>query len=123
MNKSTHSTHDYVEALPLTEEQKAALLQQLPAAEGEAFATVHRRLGADDTASAVAAAADIDAPLASVKARVRQQLALTLWKRAQLDEVDNEGRTIASAMPPVKRSSMFPDVVAHQPGWPFLGSI
>src|SRR5471030_1718104 len=114
MNKSTHSTHEYVEALPLPEEQKAALLQQLPAAEGEAFATVHRRLGADDMASAAAAAADTDAPLASVKARVGAGWPYALEK-GSLDEVDNEGRTIASAMPPVKRSSMFPDVWRTNP--------
>jgi len=112
MNKSTHSTQDYVKALPLPEEQKAALTQQLPSDEGEAFATVHRRLGGESTLTTPVS--DTDAPLLSVQARVAGGWPDAM-ENGSLSEVDNEGRTIVSAMPPVKRSSMFPDVWRTNP--------
>lgn len=112
MNKSTHSTQDYVKALPLSDEQKTALIQQLPPSEGEAFATVHRQIGGDSTMTTDVS--DADAPLLSVKARVAGSWPDALQKD-NLSEVDNEGRTIVNAMPAVKRSSMFPDIWRTNP--------
>jgi membrane glycosyltransferase len=120
MNKSTHSTQDYVKALPLTEEQKAALTQQLSSAESEAFATVHRRLGGASTQSSDIS--DFDAPLVSVQARVAASWPDAM-ENGNLSDVDNEGRTIVSAMPPVKRSSMFPDVWRTNPVGRFWDSM
>jgi len=113
MNKPTHSTQDYVKALPLTEVQKGALSQQLPDAVDEAFTTVHRRLSGA-ALSSENSKIDADAPLDSVKARVA-----SAWPDAMehgnLDAQDNEGRAIVKAMPPVKRSSMFPEIWRTNP--------
>jgi len=113
MNKPTHSTQDYVKALPLTEDQKGALSQQLPAAVDEAFTTVHRRLSGA-VLSSEDHQIDADAPLDSVKARVA-----SAWPDAMehgnLDAQDDEGRAIVKAMPPVKRSSMFPEIWRTNP--------
>ncbi|MGY2796526.1 membrane glycosyltransferase [Ewingella americana] len=120
MNKSTHSTQDYVKALPLSEEQKAALIQQLPQSEGEAFATVHRQIGGESTMTTDVS--DADAPLLSVKTRVAGSWPDAM-ENGNLSEVDNEGRTIVNAMPPVKRSSMFPDVWRTNPVGRFWDSL
>lgn len=120
MNKTTHSLQEYVEALPLTETQKGDLSQQLPAAEDLAFTSIHHRLGGET--SAVVDVADLQAPLLSVKARIAQG-----WPDAEekgsLSAVDNEGRSTVKAMPPVKRSSMFPDVWRTNPVGRFWDSM
>ncbi|MFZ4832778.1 glucans biosynthesis glucosyltransferase MdoH [Rouxiella sp. Mn2063] len=121
MNKPTHSTQDYVKALPLTEIQKGVVSQQLPDAVDEAFTTVHRRLSGA-ALSSENTQIDADAPLASVKARVA-----SAWPDAMehgnLDAQDDEGRAIVKAMPPVKRSSMFPEIWRTNPVGRFWDSL
>jgi membrane glycosyltransferase len=102
MNKTMHSIDDYVEALPLSAEQKGVLTQQLPSTEADAFACVHQRLAGSTSSTDVAQSDEV---LGSVKARIEQA-----WPDAQNNlATDVAGRTVAKAMPEVKRTSMFPD--------------
>lgn len=112
MNKTTYSTQDYVEALPLTDIQKGELIQQLPADEAEAFSTLHRRLGGVETQANIEA--ETEASLYSVKNRIAQAWPDAM-EQGSLSECDNEGRTLINAMPAVKRSSMFPEIWRTNP--------
>ena len=96
MNKFTDTASDYIDALPLSAEQKAAL----PASDLQA---VHEALDAQghhyDRAD--------DSPLASVKARLEASWPGSLGGDQLIE--DEEGRTQLQAMPKATRSSMFPD--------------
>ncbi|HAZ76827.1 MAG TPA: glucans biosynthesis glucosyltransferase MdoH, partial [Enterobacteriaceae bacterium] len=92
MNKTT----EYIDALSLSAEGKAALPTTDLRAVHEALDAEHRRYERDD-----------DSPLGSVQARLEHSWPDSLAE-GQLIK-DDEGRTQLKAMPEAKRSSMFPD--------------
>lgn len=91
-----NNTSEYIDAMPLTDIEKAAL----PASDIRAVHTAldgeHRHFSRDD-----------DTPLGSVKARLEQAWPDSLAE-GQLIK-DDEGRDQLQAMPKATRSSMFPD--------------
>ncbi len=92
MNKST----EYIDLLPLSDAEKAAL----PTSDMQAL---HQALDAEGRVWA----REDDSPLGSVKTRLEQRWSDSL-KGDQLIK-DDEGRTQIQAMPKATRSSMFPD--------------
>jgi membrane glycosyltransferase len=96
MNKSTEFLPDYIEALPLSAEQKAGL----PASDLQA---VHEALDAQQHHYERAD----DSPLASVKARLEASWPGSLGGEQLI--ADEEGRPQLQAMPKATRASMFPD--------------
>ncbi len=92
MNKTTK----YIDALSLTDAEKAALPDTTLRAVHEALDDEHQTIARDD-----------DTPLASVKARLKESWPDSLGGD-QLTK-DEEGRTQLQAMPKATRSSMFPD--------------
>ncbi|HBU92808.1 MAG TPA: glucan biosynthesis glucosyltransferase H, partial [Leclercia adecarboxylata] len=92
MNKIT----EYIDAMPLTDIEKAALPK------GD-ISAVHTALDADHHAFT----REDDTPLGSVKSRLEQAWPDSLAE-GQLIR-DDEGRTQLEAMPKATRSSMFPD--------------
>ena len=92
MNKIT----EYIDALPLPEERKAALLT-------ESIRGVHEAVDAEHTDWK----REDDTPLGSVTARLENSWPDSL-AQGQLAK-DDEGRAQLQAMPKAKRSSMFPD--------------
>ena len=108
MNKSTFLPQSYVEALPLDAAGRARLSTSLQNA--PAFHAIHTVLGLDNAASD----RPDDAPLKSVSSRI----AMT-WPDAIADgqqfSKDYLDRTTLKAMPPVKRSLMFPEAWRTNP--------
>lgn len=105
MNKTT----EYIDALLLSEREKAALPKTDIRAVHQALDAEHRTYSRED-----------DSPQGSVKARLEHAWPDSLAK-GQLIK-DDEGRDQLQAMP--KSDALF-DVsrsLANQPGWPFLGS-
>ncbi len=104
MNKTT----EYIDALLLSEREKAALPKTDIRAVHQALDAEHRTYSRED-----------DSPQGSVKARLEHAWPDSLAK-GQLIK-DDEGRDQLQAMPKATRSSMFPDP-GEPTGWPFLGS-
>ena len=92
MNKIT----EYIDALPLPEERKAALPTDSIRGAHEALDAEHTDWKRED-----------DTPLGSVTARLENSWPDSL-AQGQLAK-DDEGRAQLQAMPKAKRSSMFPD--------------
>jgi len=92
MNKTT----EYIDALPLSDSEKAALPTTDLRAVHEALDAEHRHFERDD-----------DTPLGSVQTRLQQVWPESLGE-GQLIK-DDEGRTQLQAMPKATRSSMFPE--------------
>ncbi|MDU3077590.1 MAG: glucan biosynthesis glucosyltransferase H, partial [Mixta calida] len=112
MNKSMLTPADYIDALPLTPERKAALSSSLPAPEagGDVYSQLHQQLGQDGPAEA----RPDDAPLTSVKARIEMSWPDSVDGGKQFGQ-DYLDRTTLKAMPPVKRSLMFPEAWRTNP--------
>ena len=91
-----NNTTKYIDALSLTDTEKAALPGTDLRAVHEALDDEHQSFSRDD-----------DTPLASVKARLEQSWPDSLGGE-QLTK-DDEGRAQLKAMPKATRSSMFPD--------------
>ncbi|QEM92127.1 glucans biosynthesis glucosyltransferase MdoH [Kosakonia radicincitans] len=92
MNKTT----EYIDALPLTDAEKAVLPT-------ESILSVHQALDAEHTDWK----REDDTPLGSVTARLQHSWPDSLGKEQLIK--DEEGRAQLQAMPKAKRSSMFPD--------------
>lgn len=106
MNRSIPPSTEYIGLLSLSNGEKQTLEQVSIDTEAEQadYSKLHRQLGA-------AASGDIrpdDAPMQSVKARVKMAWPDSLADDEQFDS-DNLSRTTLKAMPPVKRSMMFPE--------------
>lgn len=108
MNKSTYLPQSYVEALPLDAAARATLSASLQNA--QAFHAIHSALGQDIAASE----RPDDAPLKSVSSRVSMAWPDSLADGQQLSK-DYLDRTTLKAMPPVKRSLMFPEAWRTNP--------
>ncbi|MBK4783435.1 MAG: glucans biosynthesis glucosyltransferase MdoH [Pantoea sp. Pent] len=108
MNKSTYLPQSYVEALPLDAAARATLSASLQNA--QAFHAIHSALGQDIAASE----RPDDAPLKSVSSRVSMAWPDSLAGGQQLSK-DYLDRTTLKAMPPVKRSLMFPEAWRTNP--------
>lgn len=108
MNKSTYLPQFYVEALPLDAAARATLSASLQNA--QAFHAIHSALGQDIAASE----RPDDAPLKSVSSRVSMAWPDSLADGQQLSK-DYLDRTTLKAMPPVKRSLMFPEAWRTNP--------
>ncbi|NIG32827.1 glucans biosynthesis glucosyltransferase MdoH [Pantoea sp. ICBG 828] len=108
MNKSTYLPQSYVEALPLDAAARATLSATLQNA--QAFHAIHSALGQDIAASE----RPDDAPLKSVSSRVSMAWPDSLADGQQLSK-DYLDRTTLKAMPPVKRSLMFPEAWRTNP--------
>ncbi|MDT8850099.1 glucans biosynthesis glucosyltransferase MdoH [Pantoea dispersa] len=108
MNKSTYLPQSYVEALPLDAAARATLSASLQNA--QAFHAIHSALGQDIAASE----RPDDAPLKSVTSRVSMAWPDSLADGQQLSK-DYLDRTTLKAMPPVKRSLMFPEAWRTNP--------
>ncbi|WP_288444062.1 glucans biosynthesis glucosyltransferase MdoH [uncultured Pantoea sp.] len=108
MNKSTYLPQSYVEALPLDAAARATLSASLQNA--QAFHAIHSALGQDIAASE----RSDDAPLKSVSSRVSMAWPDSLADGQQLSK-DYLDRTTLKAMPPVKRSLMFPEAWRTNP--------
>ncbi|MEB5970879.1 glucans biosynthesis glucosyltransferase MdoH [Pantoea dispersa] len=108
MNKSTYLPQSYVEALPLDAAARATLSASLQNA--QAFHAIHSALGQDIAASE----RPDDAPLKSVSSRVAMAWPDSLAGGQQLSK-DYLERTTLKAMPPVKRSLMFPEAWRTNP--------
>ncbi|MFQ1678497.1 glucans biosynthesis glucosyltransferase MdoH [Pantoea dispersa] len=108
MNKSTYLPQSYVEALPLDAAARATLSASLQNA--QAFHAIHSGLGQDIAASE----RPDDAPLKSVSSRVSMAWPDSLADGQQLSK-DYLDRTTLKAMPPVKRSLMFPEAWRTNP--------
>ncbi|WP_338670338.1 glucans biosynthesis glucosyltransferase MdoH [Pantoea dispersa] len=108
MNKSTYLPQSYVEALPLDAAARATLSASLQNA--QAFHAIHSALGQDIAASE----RPDDAPLKSVSSRVSIAWPDSLADGQQLSK-DYLDRTTLKAMPPVKRSLMFPEAWRTNP--------
>ena len=91
-----NNTSEYIDAMPLTDIEKAALPKSDIRAVHTALDGEHRPFSRDD-----------DTPLGSVKARLEQAWPDSLAE-GQLIK-DDEGRDQLQAMPKATRSSMFPD--------------
>ena len=91
-----NNTSEYIDAMPLTDIEKAALPKSDIRAVHTALDGEHRQFSRDD-----------DTPLGSVKARLEQAWSDSLAE-GQLIK-DDEGRDQLQAMPKATRSSMFPD--------------
>ena len=91
-----NNTSEYIDAMPLTDIEKAALPKSDIRAVHTALDGEHRQFSRDD-----------DTPLGSVKARLEQAWPDSLAE-GQLIK-DDEGRDQLQAMPKATRSSMFPD--------------
>ncbi|MDU2941863.1 MAG: glycosyltransferase, partial [Enterobacteriaceae bacterium] len=92
-----NNTTKYIDALPLTDAEKAALPADMDIrAVHEALDADHQRFEPED-----------DAPLGSVKSRLEHSWPESLQKDQLIK--DDMGRTQLHAMPKAKRSSMFPD--------------
>lgn len=91
-----NNTSEYIDAMPLTDIEKAALPESDIRAVHAALDGEHRQFSRDD-----------DSPLGSVKARLEQAWPDSLAE-GQLIK-DDEGRDQLQAMPKATRSSMFPD--------------
>jgi membrane glycosyltransferase len=103
-----NNTSEYIDAMPLTDIEKAALPKSDIRAVHTALDGEHRQFSRDD-----------DTPLGSVKARLEQAWPDSLAE-GQLIK-DDEGRDQLQAMP--KATFLYvPRSVAHQPGGPLLGS-
>ncbi|BAN98495.1 family 2 glycosyl transferase [Plautia stali symbiont] len=116
MNKSTYLPQSYVEALSLDAAARATLSASLQNA--QAFHAIHSALGQDIAASE----RPDDAPLKSVSSRVSMAWPDSLAGGQQLSK-DYLDRTTLKAMPPVKRSLMFPEAWRTNPiarAWDFL---
>ena len=108
MNKSTYLPQSYVAALPLDAAARATLSASLQNA--QAFHAIHSALGQDIAASE----RPDDAPLKSVSSRVSMAWPDSLADGQQLSK-DYLDRTTLKAMPPVKRSLMFPEAWRTNP--------
>lgn len=108
MNKSTYLPQSYVEALPLDAAARATLSASLQNA--QTFHAIHSALGQDIAASE----RPDDAPLKSVSSRVSMAWPDSLADGQQLSK-DYLDRTTLKAMPPVKRSLMFPEAWRTNP--------
>ncbi|WP_413740189.1 glucans biosynthesis glucosyltransferase MdoH [Sodalis sp. RH14] len=107
MNNLTEPGLDYIEALPLSAEQKGTLRAQVPPDGSQSLASLHVDLGG--SAPGIDLPADEDnAALYSVKSRLKMA-----WPdAASRDDVvveDSQGRTAIKAMPTITRTPMFPE--------------
>lgn len=103
---------DYIKLLSASDEHKAALQQSLltPAEENEFCSKLHCQLGS--STKAVTRLDDI--PLTSVKERIEMAWSDSVAGGEQFAK-DDLDRTILKAMPPVKRSLMFPELWQTNP--------
>lgn len=108
MNKLNLTPQNYIEALPLDAAGKAQLSASLASA--QAFHVLHDALGQDEAASNRAD----DAPLKSVSSRVKMAWPDSVAEGEQFGH-DDLNRTTLKAMPPVKRSQMFPEIWRTNP--------
>lgn len=107
MNKSTESSLDYIEALPLSAEQKSTLRARVPSDDGDSLRALHADIGGVATAVNPNSAPD-DAALDSVKSRLSMAWPETATQQ-DLVVADSQGRTAIKAMPTVTRTPMFPE--------------
>ncbi|WP_439212967.1 glucans biosynthesis glucosyltransferase MdoH [Duffyella gerundensis] len=111
MNKSIVTPEEYIDALPLDAARKAQLVSELPGPEEDhRYTKLHQQLGQDGP---VETRPD-DAPLNSVKSRIEMSWPDSLANGEQFS-TDYQGRTTLKAMPPVKRSLMFPEAWRTNP--------
>ncbi|RWR01950.1 glucosyltransferase MdoH [[Pantoea] beijingensis] len=112
MNKSIVTPADYIDTLPLSVEDKAALQHALPAEDeqAEVYSELHHQLG---QGGPVESRPD-DAPLESVRSRIGMTWEDAIADGEQFDK-DALDRTTLKAMPPVKRSLMFPEAWRTNP--------
>ncbi|MDN0114504.1 glucans biosynthesis glucosyltransferase MdoH [Yersinia intermedia] len=126
MNKSNQSpVQDYIADLPLTAQQQGALRDALPEdvlldSTPDAMPHLHQQLAASAPQEGVFS--QEDSALASVNARLRAAWPDALVRGKQL-EPDCEGRTVISAMPPIKRTSMAPQAWRTNPVGRFWDSL
>ncbi|TKI07679.1 glucans biosynthesis glucosyltransferase MdoH [Martelella alba] len=105
MNKSTEPSLDYIEALPLSNEQKRTLRARLPAHGDLPMSALHADIGGLPPASGPQ---EDNAALDSVKSRLNMAWPVTETCRDMLTE-DSMGRTAIKAMRTVTRTTMFPE--------------
>jgi len=107
MNKSTEPSLDYIEALPLSAEQKSTLRARVPSDDDQPLASLHAGMGGIAPGVKLDVDAD-DAALASVKSRLNMAWPETATQKDLVVE-DSQGRTAIKAMPTVTRTPMFPE--------------
>ncbi|WP_413734270.1 glucans biosynthesis glucosyltransferase MdoH [Sodalis sp. RH21] len=107
MNKSTESSLDYIEALPLSAEQKGILRAKVPSDGSQSLASLHADIGGMAPDITLNEPAD-DAALDSVKSRLTMAWPETATHKDVLVE-DSQGRTAIKAMPTITRTPMFPE--------------
>ncbi|WP_413723837.1 glucans biosynthesis glucosyltransferase MdoH [Sodalis sp. RH16] len=105
MNKSTEPSLDYIEALPLSPEQKSSLRAKLPGEGSSSLASLHADIGSITPGTTPN---EDNAALDSVKSRLNMAWPVTETCKELLVE-DGLGRTAIKAMPTITRTPMFPE--------------
>ncbi len=105
MNNLTEPSLDYIEALPLSAEQKQAIRAKMLPEGNDSLSSLHHHIG--DSAPCSVTEGD-DAALDSVKSRLNMAWPQTMTREGLLAE-DSQGRTAIKSMPSVHRTTMFPE--------------
>ncbi|XOD69888.1 MAG: glucans biosynthesis glucosyltransferase MdoH [Sodalis sp. (in: enterobacteria)] len=108
MNKFTSTNINYVEALPLTAEQKIGLCNTLRRQNNNSPDAVHYALELGTESSCSTALSAENTALRSVKSRLHMAWPQTAQHPDLLIQ-DSRGHTAIKAMPAINRTSMFPE--------------
>lgn len=108
MNNSLSTSFDYVAALPIADEQKSLLLEKLREQADDSLDAVHHALSVRCESHSDNLIAE-DLALRSVKSRLNMAWSHT-ERNPELLRQDSCGRTILRTMPPIKRTTMCPEL-------------